>query len=85
MRDGGDEYRGGGDGRLADLRRLASREDDALEMMGARLRRGQTRSWRGQARASCSGGVGEQQRGAGEASYSGGEQPPFFPKSFLLP
>ncbi|XP_052726165.1 glutamate receptor 2.8 [Vigna angularis] len=33
-RDGGDEYRSGNDGRLADLRRLASREDGALEMMG---------------------------------------------------
>ncbi|KOM51441.1 hypothetical protein LR48_Vigan09g010000 [Vigna angularis] len=33
-RDGGDEYHGGDDGRLADLRRLASIEDGALEMMG---------------------------------------------------
>ncbi|BAT84886.1 hypothetical protein VIGAN_04235600 [Vigna angularis var. angularis] len=31
-RDGGDEYRDGGDGRLADLRRLASREDENLSL-----------------------------------------------------
>ncbi|KOM58249.1 hypothetical protein LR48_Vigan11g128300 [Vigna angularis] len=33
-RDGGDEYYGGDDGRLADLRRLTSIEDGALEMGG---------------------------------------------------
>ncbi|KOM34192.1 hypothetical protein LR48_Vigan02g034200 [Vigna angularis] len=40
-RDGGDEYRGGGDGRLADLRRLASREDQARsgEVAARRLAR----------------------------------------------
>ncbi|KOM49403.1 hypothetical protein LR48_Vigan08g023000 [Vigna angularis] len=73
-RDGGDEYRDGGDGRLANLRRLASREDQARED----LRSGEVAARSGEV-AARSGEV------AARASCSGGKQLPFFPKSFLLP